>query len=568
MTKQFRLRWPVDSRRITQRFGENPQVYAKYNQAGHEGLDFSSPVGGNIYACADGEVSDIRPNDGNAYGLYVRLQHGLNGQVYETVYAHLSKVLVTDGQAVKAGEVIALSGNTGHSFGPHLHLTLKLIGAKTPGYPDGVIDPFPYLQEGEPPAPSGLTVYTSEQVRLRSGPTTASAHLAWMGRGEVLTVLGDKDAARAKVGQDGQWIQVRRANGMDGHVAAWYVQLHPPAPEEVAPEPEPELVGSLVVYATEPLNVRNGPSAGTSRVAIALPDEPLEVFGDAHEALTKMGDRGEWLRIRLSDGSSGYVAAWYVQTQAGAALPELLTVSPIEDMNMRERPVATAQLVGRPAYNTPLTVRDDPERAKVLVGRYGEWLYVETPEGKRGWVAAWYVQVHVPSFASLGLEREPEPAGPVIVYATESLSVHTGPSLNTSRIAIALPHEPLTALGNKRAALSRLGRQGEWLQVRLPDDSKGYVAAWYVGIEAGPAPSAQLIVYPTQDMNMRQRPDVGSRQAQQVKHNAPLIVHDDLERARVLVGRYDEWLYVETEEGERGWVAAWYVSVSASGTGT
>jgi uncharacterized protein YgiM (DUF1202 family) len=230
---------------------------------------------------------------------------------------------------------------------------------------------------------------------------------------------------------------------------------------------------------------------------------------------------------------------------------------------MRNRPAATAQLVGRPANNTPLTVRDDPERAKVLVGRYGEWLYVETPTGKQGWVAAWYVQVYVPSFAPLGLEPGPAPAGAVIVYASEALSVRKGPSLNTSRVAIALPHEPLTALGDKRAALSRLGRQGEWLQVRLPDESKGYVAAWYVGIEAGLAPSEQLTVYPLQDMNMRQRPTVTSRLVQQLERGAPLTVHDDPVRARVLVGRYDEWLYVETEEGQRGWVAAWYVSDTA-----
>ena len=169
MAAQFRLRWPVDSRVITQRFGENPQIYAKFNQAGHEGLDFSSPVGGNIHACADGKVLDIRPNDGNAYGLYVRLQHSVDGQEYQTIYAHLSRALVSRGQSVRAGDVIALSGNTGHSFGPHLHLTLKLIGAKTPGYPDGVIDPLPYLQEGAAPAPSDLTVFTTDQVRLRSG---------------------------------------------------------------------------------------------------------------------------------------------------------------------------------------------------------------------------------------------------------------------------------------------------------------------------------------------------------------------------------------------------------------
>jgi len=58
---------------------------------------------------------------------------------------------------------------------------------------------------------------------------------------------------------------------------------------------------------------------------------------------------------------------------------------------MRERPTVKARLIGRPAHNTPLTVHDAPERARVLIGRYDEWLYVETAEGQRGWVAAWYV---------------------------------------------------------------------------------------------------------------------------------------------------------------------------------
>ena len=73
MDSKFRLRWPVDTPRITQYFGENPQIYAKFNQAGHEGIDFGVPVGSDIYASADGEVFDVRPDDGNAYGVHVRL---------------------------------------------------------------------------------------------------------------------------------------------------------------------------------------------------------------------------------------------------------------------------------------------------------------------------------------------------------------------------------------------------------------------------------------------------------------------------------------------------------------
>lgn len=388
MSDQFKLRWPVDSRRITQRFGENPDVYAKFNLPGHEGVDFSASVGSNVYACADGEVFEVRPNDGNAYGLHVRIRHHFAGREYRTIYAHLSQALVAEGDVVGAGQRIALSGNTGHTFGPHLHLTLKLIGAQTPGYPDGVIDPLPYLQAAATPEPSDLTLYPSERLRLRALPTTNSAQLAWLAAGEPLTVLGDADEARAKVGVYGAWVQVRRADGMDGFAAAWYLQLTPPA---APPEPAPAPSEPVVVYATEPLNVRLSPSTRSSRLAIALPHEPLEVIGDAQPALASVGDRGAWLRVRLPHGQRGYVAAWYVQTEPGLPPRAPFMVYPSEAMNFRERPTVRAKRLGRLVAGTPLTVHDDPERARALIGRYDEWLYVEDPCGQRGWVAAWYV---------------------------------------------------------------------------------------------------------------------------------------------------------------------------------
>jgi uncharacterized protein YgiM (DUF1202 family) len=247
---------------------------------------------------------------------------------------------------------------------------------------------LPYLRHEEPPQPSDLVIYTTDRVRLRGGTTTASTQLAWLDKGEALTVLGNADRARVRVGQHGQWIQVRRADGMDGFVAAWYVQL-----ESAAPVTQPQVTTSepLVVYATEALNVRNGPSTGTSRIAIALPHEPLEVVGDREAALAKLGDRGRWLRVCLPNGLRGYVAAWYMQVVPGPATENPLTVYPTVDMNFRERPTVSAKRIGRLARNTPLTVHDDPSRAQALVGRYDEWLYVKSPQGQWGWVAAWYV---------------------------------------------------------------------------------------------------------------------------------------------------------------------------------
>jgi hypothetical protein len=398
--------------------------------------------------------------------------------------------------------------------------------------------------------------------------------LAWLDQGEALTVLGDASAARARVGQTEQWIQVRRADGTDGYVAAWYVQLQPPPPPtEEWHEPTP--AEPLLVYAAEALNVRRGPSTGTDRVAIALPHEPLTVVGDLQAAVAKIGDRGQWLQVRLpapaggsgQGGGRGYVAAWYVQKEPGPAPTAVLTVYPTEDMNMRARPTVSANPpTGRPAQGTPLAVHDDPERARALVGRYDEWLYVETPQDQRGWVAAWYVQTEPPRLAE-PVSRLALP-GHLTVYSTEALNVRSRPSTDTSRVAIALPDEPLTVAGDPQAALSRLGNVGEWLQVRLPTpvagagqgSRRGYVAAWYVQMEPGPASETLLTVYPIRDTELRERPAVRARRVGRPAHNTPLVVHDDPERARALVGRYDEWLYVETPQGQRGWMAAWYVS--------
>ena len=55
---------------------------------------------------------------------------------------------------------------------------------------------------------------------------------------------------------------------------------------------------------------------------------------------------------------------------------------------------------------------------------------------------------------------------------------------------------------------------------------------------------------------------MGVRAQGTLAQNTPLRVHDDAGRARALVGWYDYWLYVETPEGQRGWVAAWYVSAA------
>jgi uncharacterized protein YwbE len=135
--------WPTEFRTINQRFGANPQNYAHFGLAGHEGIDIMAPHGSKIFAVAAGTVTRVHTNpNSHNYGIHVRLDHG-NG--YRTIYAHLQQASVRTGQRVAAGELLGLADNTGNSFGSHLHLTLKKEGASVPGYPQDFIDPTPYL---------------------------------------------------------------------------------------------------------------------------------------------------------------------------------------------------------------------------------------------------------------------------------------------------------------------------------------------------------------------------------------------------------------------------------------
>jgi murein DD-endopeptidase MepM/ murein hydrolase activator NlpD len=88
----------------------------------HNGTDFPVPVGTPVKAPEDGVIS--RTGQDGANGIFVVIKSGNN----EHFLLHLSKINVTNGQRVKKGEVVALSGNTGHSTGPHLHWEKHVAG--------------------------------------------------------------------------------------------------------------------------------------------------------------------------------------------------------------------------------------------------------------------------------------------------------------------------------------------------------------------------------------------------------------------------------------------------------
>lgn len=90
----------------------------------HKGVDLRAAVGDTVRAAFDGKVR-LTKYERRGYGYYVIVRHE-NG--LETVYGHLSRFLVKPNDYVKAGDPIALSGNTGRSTGPHLHFETRFMG--------------------------------------------------------------------------------------------------------------------------------------------------------------------------------------------------------------------------------------------------------------------------------------------------------------------------------------------------------------------------------------------------------------------------------------------------------
>ena len=118
-----KMLWPSQSStRVTSPFGNRLHPILKVYKL-HTGIDIGAPNGTNILAANDGTVISAGYN--NSYGYMVMLDHG-GGIV--TLYAHCSKLLVSKGDAVARGQVIALVGSTGMSTGPHLHFEVRING--------------------------------------------------------------------------------------------------------------------------------------------------------------------------------------------------------------------------------------------------------------------------------------------------------------------------------------------------------------------------------------------------------------------------------------------------------
>jgi murein DD-endopeptidase MepM/ murein hydrolase activator NlpD len=140
LEKQLRLLaaaphlWPTEIRRLSSKFGYRT-LQGKLEF--HKGVDIPIWYGTEIHATKDGVVTKAGWQSG--YGWTVEIEHEMG---FVTIYGHNSKLLASPGDAVTAGDVIALSGNSGRSTGPHSHYEIRLN--------DTSVDPLKYLDADLP----------------------------------------------------------------------------------------------------------------------------------------------------------------------------------------------------------------------------------------------------------------------------------------------------------------------------------------------------------------------------------------------------------------------------------
>jgi murein DD-endopeptidase MepM/ murein hydrolase activator NlpD len=123
--------WPLDETGYVTR----GQVKAGGRDEAHPGIDIAVSVGSLVRASGGAVVR--QSGEDPEYGLFVLLEH-MDG--YQTMYGHLSRILVAADDSVARGQVIGLSGNTGRSTAPHLHFEIRQRGLS--------LDPQTLVKEG------------------------------------------------------------------------------------------------------------------------------------------------------------------------------------------------------------------------------------------------------------------------------------------------------------------------------------------------------------------------------------------------------------------------------------
>ena len=353
-----------------------------------------------------------------------------------------------------------------------------------------------------------FTVYASvDGLAFRSDPSVAAALIRRIPLNAKLETLDAKAEAEAKLGVNGQWIQVQDSTGDQGYTAAWYVSKTVVDEEAEPPEPpptttSPDDVEYFLIPIADGLAVRSAPDYDAQLIKRVPLNTQFGYFESREEVNKKVGVVNQWIHVYDASGLQGYTAAWYVTRKAGKppaspsdtktpakppAKPKPKTLpTPIkgfavvpttEGLAFRSSTtVSDATLIKRLPLNTTLGVEEPEDQAKPKVGVYGQWLKVKDASGQVGYVAAWYVKAATQSDSG---DDQTDSEGISVRTTTEGVALRRSSVIADHTLIKRLPNNSIVLVLDADAE-SKIGEQGQWLKVRDSSGSEGYLAAWYV----------------------------------------------------------------------------------------
>ncbi len=248
-------------------------------------------------------------------------------------------------------------------------------------------------------------------------------------------------------------------------------------------------------------------------------------------------------------------------------------------LNLRESASTGAQITALEPAGTYLLSLESAEAVQSKIGVSGQWINVRDPQGRSGFVAAWYVQIYpnpTPSSGSPGLPLDSNPLTVFVSLSAEptGLRLREQPNLSSTVIAVEDAGTPLRVLEEKESALKKVGVQDQWLNVGDSRGKTGYVAAWYVQVSAAstpppavPDPGDQVLCVSVSSqasagLRLRSEPNENAATEKVLEAGTSLTVLEAAQSARKKIGVEDQWLYVRDPSGMSGYVAAWFVQTS------
>jgi hypothetical protein len=277
------------------------------------------------------------------------------------------------------------------------------------------------------PADNFVIFAVEDDLALRADPSIGGHLWKRLVLGTEIICLEPKTTAKAKIGANGQWINVQDPAGDQGYVAAWYVtetKGQPSAP--AAPKPaststtastppavtavpaKPIPAGALAFIPTEELAFRSQPNIAPETLIRRIPvTEQLICIEPANFAIPKVGVVGKWIKVRDQQNMEGFVAAWYVKYASGSTSqqepPAASTTTNTSASNITTTVKATAQAVAfrkQPIVSDSTLIRWLPlgeeltinePGGETKIGANNQWLKVKDKSSVEGYVAAWFV---------------------------------------------------------------------------------------------------------------------------------------------------------------------------------